>query len=42
MEELRETLNKTIEKYGLRSIEALRVSQQLDLYVNRSMKGERV
>ncbi|MBN1055706.1 aspartyl-phosphate phosphatase Spo0E family protein [Clostridium botulinum] len=30
MEEARERLNKTIEKYGLRSIEALKASEEKD------------
>lgn len=41
-ERLRESMHKAIEKYGVSSIQVLKVSQKLDLYVNRSMKGERV
>ena len=40
VEELRDTLNKTIEKYGLASNEALIASQNLDPYITKSMKGE--
>lgn len=38
-EELRETMNKTIEQYGHASLEALIASQNLDPYINEKMKG---
>jgi hypothetical protein len=40
VEEVREALNKTIEKYGHASNEALIASQKLDPYINENMKGE--
>ena len=40
VEELREIMNKTIEKYGRTSNEALIASQKLDPYINKNMKGE--
>lgn len=40
VEKLRDIMNKTIEKYGLASGEALIASQNLDPYITESMKGE--
>lgn len=39
-EKLREILNRTIEKYGHASKEALVASQKLDPYINTNMRGE--
>lgn len=38
MEEARARLNKTILKYGLRSIEALKASEEMDKYIYQEMK----
>ncbi|MGN2369286.1 Spo0E family sporulation regulatory protein-aspartic acid phosphatase [Clostridium cagae] len=38
MEEARERLNKTIEKYRLRSIEALKASEEMDKYIYQEME----
>lgn len=38
IEELKEKLYRAIENHGRDSPEALRISQELDLYINKEMK----
>lgn len=42
MEELREKMYKTIEKYGLNSEEALKLSQELDILVFQEQQEKRI
>ena len=40
MAEMQKELNNVVLKYGLRSKEALYISQELDIMINQVMKGK--